>query len=62
MIVSALVFAIVHPQGAIGVVPLASIGIVLAFAREWKQSLLLCMAIHACFNAGTMALLLLFFR
>ena len=58
ILISSLVFAAVHPQGPIGVVPLTGIGIVLAFLREWRGSLVGSMAAHACFNAGTLALAL----
>ncbi len=54
--ISALVFASVHPQGPIGLLPLSLIGAVLAFLREWRGSLVSPMLAHACFNAGTLAL------
>lgn len=58
IIISALIFASVHPQGAVGLLPLTYIGCVLAFLREWRGNLLSSMVAHACFNGGTMALLL----
>ncbi len=62
MFTCAIVFAAVHPQGVIGLVPLTCIGLILAFAREWKHSLVTCMIAHACVNGGTLLLLLLFLR
>jgi len=62
MFASAILFAAVHPQGAIGLLPLSMIGLVLAFIREWRGSLLACMLAHACFNAGTLVLITVLFR
>jgi len=57
ILTSALIFAAVHPQGVIGIVPLTFIGALLAFLREWRNSLLAPMLAHACFNGGTLLLL-----
>jgi membrane protease YdiL (CAAX protease family) len=54
--ISAIVFAVLHPQGAIGIVPLATVGIALAFLREWRQTLIAPMIAHAFVNAGTLAI------
>lgn len=62
MLISALVFASVHPQGAIGIIPLGVIGFVLAFIREWRGNLTTCMVTHACFNAGTLTLIFFFYK
>lgn len=59
---SSVLFAALHPQGAVGLVPLTFIGMILAFLREWRGSLLTPMAAHACFNAGTLALVYFFFK
>jgi membrane protease YdiL (CAAX protease family) len=56
---SALVFSILHPQGAVGVVPLTAIGAMLAFLREWRGTLPAGMLAHACVNGGTLLLLYL---
>jgi membrane protease YdiL (CAAX protease family) len=58
--ISAFIFAIIHPQGAIGIVPLTLIGMMLAFLREWRGSLVAPMLAHACVNGGTMLMLYLF--
>lgn len=58
---SAILFASIHPQGPIGLVPLASIGIVLAALREWRQSLVAPVLAHACFNSGTLLIMILIF-
>jgi len=62
IIISSVLFASVHPQGAVGVVPLTCIGMVLAFLREWRGSLVAPMLAHACFNAGTLGLVVWMFR
>ncbi len=54
--VSAVIFAIIHPQGAIGVFPLTLIGMMLGFLREWRGSLLAPMLAHACVNGVTLTL------
>ncbi len=54
--ISSLVFAAVHPQGALGLIPLTCIGMVFAFLREWRGTLTSCMLAHACFNCGTLVL------
>lgn len=59
---SSFIFAAVHPQGAIGVLPLTFIGILLAILREWRGSLVAPMIAHACFNAGTLSMVLFIFR
>lgn len=54
--ISALIFAAVHPQGVVGIVPLTCIGILLAFLREWRQTLLAPIIAHACVNGVTLIL------
>ena len=56
-LVSSFVFAVIHPQGLLGIPILMSIAIVLAFTREWRSSLVPCMITHAMINAGTTLLL-----
>jgi membrane protease YdiL (CAAX protease family) len=62
IVLSAFIFAAVHPQGLIGIAPLMIIGMVLALLREWRQSLVAPMVAHACFNAGTLVMVLILFR
>ncbi|HQH28113.1 MAG TPA: type II CAAX endopeptidase family protein [Oligoflexia bacterium] len=62
MLFSSLLFAALHPQGAIGLVPLTFIGLVLAFVREWRGNLTTCIMAHACVNGGTLALVFAFFK
>lgn len=57
-LVSALVFAVIHPQGAIGLLPLSLIGFGLAFIREWRGSLLACITAHATVNGMVMLFVL----
>lgn len=54
---SGFIFAVIHPQGAIGILPLTLIGAGLAFIREWRGSLVPCIITHACVN-GVVFLLL----
>ncbi len=54
---SSAVFAAVHPQGLVGLVPLMAIGATLALLREWRGSLIAPIIAHACFNAGTLVLI-----
>jgi membrane protease YdiL (CAAX protease family) len=56
--VSSFIFAMIHPQGLIGIVPLTCIGVVLALIREWRGNLTSCMIAHACFNGGTLLIAL----
>lgn len=62
IVLCGLIFAFVHPQGALGVLPLTCLAIVFGFLREWRGSLLAPMIAHACFNGGTLVLLLYLFR
>jgi len=61
ILVSALGFAAIHPQGIIGIVPLTAIGCILAIIREWRGSLIAPIIVHACVNGGTLLMLRLMF-
>jgi membrane protease YdiL (CAAX protease family) len=50
VVISAMVFAWVHPQGLIGFLPIAFLGAVLALLREWRNNLLAPIVAHAGFN------------
>lgn len=50
VIISAMIFALVHPQGLIGFMPIAFLGAVLALLREWRHNLLAPIIAHAGFN------------
>ncbi len=54
---SAFMFAVIHPQGALGIIPLSLIGCGLAFIREWRGSLIPCMAAHALVNGTVLAII-----
>jgi membrane protease YdiL (CAAX protease family) len=58
---TALIFAMLHPQGWVTVPALGSIAIVLAGLREWRGSIIAPMAAHALNNflAVTLAVVLL---
>jgi len=62
IVTSALLFAAIHPQGAIGMLPLTFIGIFLAFLREWRGSLVAPMLAHACVNGGTLIMVTLLMK
>lgn len=51
-VISALLFAVIHPQGWVGVPALAALGGVLAYIREWRGSVIGCMAAHAVHNGA----------
>lgn len=59
---SAFVFAVVHPQGPLGVPILFVVGCFLAVLREWRGSLVAPMVFHACFNGATLILVMAVLR
>lgn len=56
ILLTAFIFAIIHPQGPLGVLPLMGCAIAFGILREWRGSLYAPMIAHACFNGGTMLL------
>lgn len=56
-ILSALIFAAIHPQGWVGLPALFFIGFMLAALREWRGSLVAPIVAHMCVNGATMTLL-----
>lgn len=58
IVLSAALFAGIHPQGYLGFPLLFTIGTALAVLREWRGSLIAPILAHACTNGVTMALLL----
>ncbi len=58
-IVTGLIFAIVHPQGWLGVPIIATLGFVFAMIREWRGSLIGPMVAHALVNGGTFTVLII---
>jgi membrane protease YdiL (CAAX protease family) len=56
-LVSAFIFAIIHPEGILGTPAKASIGIALAFMREWRGTLIPSMIMHGLSNAVVITLL-----
>ncbi len=58
-ILTAILFAIVHPQGWIGVPLLAAIGFNLSAIREWRGSIIASMSAHALNNGSALFLLIL---
>jgi membrane protease YdiL (CAAX protease family) len=56
---SAILFAIVHPQGWIGVPLIAAIGFTLSAIREWRGSIIASMSAHALNNGSVLLLLIL---
>jgi membrane protease YdiL (CAAX protease family) len=58
-ILTAFVFAAVHPQGWIGIPLLATIGFILSAVREWRGSIIASMSAHALNNATAVLMLVL---
>lgn len=56
---SAFIFAAIHPQGWIGVAPIAAIGFTLAMIREWRGSLIGSMTAHALNNGVLVSVMVL---
>lgn len=50
-LVVSLVFAFIHPQGILGVPPLVALAMILTLIREWRGSIVGCVAVHAVHNA-----------
>jgi membrane protease YdiL (CAAX protease family) len=61
LLTSSLLFAIIHPQGALGVPLLTAVAIVLALLREWRASLIAPIVTHMIVNGVTTSLVLLIF-
>jgi membrane protease YdiL (CAAX protease family) len=61
ILVSAGLFAGIHPQGLIGLPMLMAIGAMLAALREWRGSLIAPIVAHGCTNGVTLAIVLLGF-
>lgn len=61
-LISGLIFASIHPQGILGIIPLATIGFTLAWVREWRGNLIAPIVTHACVNSGTLILVILMSR
>jgi membrane protease YdiL (CAAX protease family) len=59
VLVSAVVFAAIHPQGVAGIPVIASIGVVLALIRTWRGSLIASITAHALHNGLQVAVILL---
>ena len=62
ILITAFIFAAIHPQGIAGVPAIMSIGIVLAMVREWRRSILPCMIVHVVHNGLAMGAVVLLFR
>lgn len=61
-ILSALAFGLMHGYALPLLLPVIFIGIILAFMREWRGSLIACMTAHALHNGTLMLMLLLALR
>jgi membrane protease YdiL (CAAX protease family) len=58
----AVIFAIIHPQGWVALPALASLALVFAAIREWRGSIIGCMAAHALHNGLTLAFAVMLLR
>lgn len=61
ILVSSFLFAVIHPQGIVGVPLLAAVAIVLAILREWRSALIAPIVMHMIVNGVTTSLVLLIF-
>ena len=61
VLIQALVFAAIHPQGLAGIPVLAALASVLALIREWRGSLVASITVHALHNALAVTLLVVVF-
>lgn len=52
VVLSSLIFAAIHPQGLVAIIPLAAVGASLAFIRAWRGSIIASMTAHAAHNAA----------
>lgn len=57
-LVSGFIFAAIHPQGWVAIPALGAIGLAMALAREWRESLIAPMVMHAINNTAVMTILL----
>lgn len=60
--VVAVVFAIIHPQGWVALPALGAIALVLAGIREWRGSIIGCIAAHAMHNTLTLCVAVMLLR
>ncbi len=60
--ITGLLFAAIHPQGVLGIPALMSIAIAVAFAREWRGSLIAPMLMHAMNNAMAVTAMLIIIK
>ncbi len=58
-IVNALLFAMIHPQGLLGIPMLATLAVSFSLAREWRDSLIAPMVMHAINNFLVTGMLLI---
>jgi membrane protease YdiL (CAAX protease family) len=58
----AVIFAIIHPQGWVALPALAALAVVFAGIREWRGSIIGCMAAHALHNGLALAFATLILR
>jgi len=49
-VLNGLIFAAIHPQGMVAIPVLATLAIGFTFARQWRDSLLAPMTMHAIHN------------
>jgi membrane protease YdiL (CAAX protease family) len=61
LLTSSFLFAVIHPQGALGVPLLTAVAIVLALLREWRGALIAPIVTHMIVNGVTTTLVLLIF-
>jgi membrane protease YdiL (CAAX protease family) len=55
-LMTSFLFAVIHPQGLVGVPPLMALAMILALIREWRGSLVGSITVHAVHNGMTITL------
>lgn len=60
-LVNGLIFALIHPQGIIGIPLLTTLAVGMSLAREWRSSLVASMTMHAINNAAVTCLMFTIF-
>jgi len=61
ILVAGILFAAIHPQNLVGLIPLTSLAVAMAMMRQWRSSLVASMTFHALNNGVVMMTMLLIY-
>jgi membrane protease YdiL (CAAX protease family) len=61
-LVSAFIFAVIHPQGWVAIPALMSLALAFVILREWRGTLIPCMIVHGISNFLVMSMVILVLR